>query len=170
MRFFVLISGLPASGKSTLGRELAAALGLPLIDKDEILESLFDSMRGDRRTLSRESDVLFARAAAQSTGAILVSHWHTPEMPGNSGTPLPSVQPLINVHCVCDWRIAAERFLQRERHSGHRDRDRSRDEVIESIRRNAQTSDLGIRPRIEVDTSREWNIEEIAAEIRGYML
>ena len=38
----VIVSGLPASGKSTLSRGLAAALSLALIDKDVILEGLFE--------------------------------------------------------------------------------------------------------------------------------
>ena len=37
-RPFVVISGLPGSGKTTLARRLAQALNLPLIDKDDILE------------------------------------------------------------------------------------------------------------------------------------
>jgi shikimate kinase len=41
---FVAVSGLPASGKTVLGRALAGALDLPLLDKDEILESMFESL------------------------------------------------------------------------------------------------------------------------------
>jgi adenylate kinase family enzyme len=44
-RIFVLISGLSGSGKTTLARRLAPALHLPLIDKDDILERLFESKR-----------------------------------------------------------------------------------------------------------------------------
>jgi shikimate kinase len=40
---FVVISGLPGSGKTTLGRRLAPALTLPFIDKDDILDRLFES-------------------------------------------------------------------------------------------------------------------------------
>ena len=39
----VVVSGLPASGKSTVARTLAGALGLPLLDKDVFLEALFAS-------------------------------------------------------------------------------------------------------------------------------
>jgi hypothetical protein len=40
-RKFVVIAGLPGSGKSWLGHQLAPLLGLPLIDKDDILELRF---------------------------------------------------------------------------------------------------------------------------------
>ena len=68
-RRFVVLSGLPGSGKTTLAKQLALALNLPLIDKDEILDRLFGSKGvGDakwRRALSRESDVLFREKAAK---------------------------------------------------------------------------------------------------------
>lgn len=41
---FIVISGIPASGKTTLASQLAPVLNLPLLDKDDILESLFDSL------------------------------------------------------------------------------------------------------------------------------
>ena len=36
------MSGIPASGKTTLGRELGTFLGIPVLDKDDCLVSLFD--------------------------------------------------------------------------------------------------------------------------------
>ncbi len=76
---FVVMSGLPGRGKTTLARRLAPHLSLPVIDKDEILERLFESQgSGDaswRRRLSRESDALLQAHATNSDGAILVSHW-----------------------------------------------------------------------------------------------
>lgn len=72
---FVIVSGLPASGKTTVARMLAEELALPVIDKDVILESLYDSLGvGDqtwRYRLSRAADdILFARAA-QAARAVL---------------------------------------------------------------------------------------------------
>src|SRR6185503_2185997 len=128
-RRFVVVSGLPGSGKTTLARQLAPALGLQLIDKDDILERLFESKGiGDaawRRALSRESDTIFQDEAAASPGAVLASMWHLPGMDADSGTPAAWVLELsnlvVNVRCVCAPEVAATRFMRRTRHAGHLD-------------------------------------------------
>jgi predicted kinase len=46
---FVLVTGLPGSGKTSLATPLAAALGLPMLSKDTIKEALWDALGpGDR--------------------------------------------------------------------------------------------------------------------------
>src|SRR4051794_33653989 len=128
-RRFVVVSGVPGAGKTTLARPLALALGLPLLDKDDILERLFESRgAGDatwRRTLSRESDDLLRAAAEASAGAVLTSMWHQLGMAADSGTPIdwiPALSPrLVHVHCVCSPEVAARRFMARRRHVGHLD-------------------------------------------------
>jgi dephospho-CoA kinase len=44
VRQVVVVSGAPGAGKSTLAVPLARALGFPLVSKDVIKESLFDSL------------------------------------------------------------------------------------------------------------------------------
>jgi predicted kinase len=159
--YFVVVSGLPASGKSTLARELASALGLPLLDKDAILERLFESRGpGDatwRRLLSRESDQILQAEAIALDGAVLVSHWRLPGMPSSSGTPTAWLAELsskvVHVHCECAPEIAAERFIQRRRHPGHRDEEKSHSEILAGIRSVALFGRLNIGPRVDVDTS-----------------
>ena len=85
-----------------------------------------------RRALSRESDVLFRDEAQRSNGAFLVSFWHLPGMPMDSGTPtdwLPALSSrIVNLHCQCPTTIAAARYWHRRRHPGHLDDLISRDE------------------------------------------
>ena len=170
---FVVVSGLPGSGKSTLARGLAAALGLPLLDKDDILERLFEAKgTGDtdwRRTLSRESDRILRTEALASGGAVLVSHWHLPGMPANSGTPTEWLGelagPLVHVYCRCGVELAAQRFLQRERHRGHLDGKKSPAEIRAGIEQTAAFGKLAIEPTVEVDTSRRVAMEDVVRRV-----
>ena len=171
----MVVSGLPGSGKTTLGRRLARALGLPLIDKDEILDRLFETKGvGDsvwRRALSRESDAILQRDAGSSNGAVLVSFWRQPGMPEDSGTPTDWITALsahlINIHCVCSPEEAAARFVLRARHPGHLDRGASDAEVLASLRELASLRSIDVGHRIDVDTSQEPELDEIVSAVRA---
>jgi AAA domain len=172
-KLFVVISGLPGSGKTTLARRLAPVLNLPVIDKDDILNRLFESKRiGNaewRRALSRES-VILQHEATNSAGAILVSLWHLPGMPSDSGTSTAwlhaSSQRLVTVQCMCEPEVAASRFVHRQRHPGHLDGESSHADVCANLRALARLAPLDIGQRIEVDTSAEPNLDEIVRAIR----
>lgn len=159
---YVIVSGLPGSGKTTVARQLAPLLNLPVLDKDDFLERLFETKgTGDaarRRALSRESDQLFQEEAWRAQGAILVSFWHIEGMPADSGTPTEWIEKLSNrvVHlaCICAPEIAAERWLHRTRHPGHRDDEVSKEEVRANILSVARLKPLEVGQRIEVDTSK----------------
>ena len=75
----VVVSGLPGSGKTTVGTALSRRLSMPLIDKDAILEALFDSLgcpdRVERYRLSRASDEVLYTLAEASEGAVVVNWW-----------------------------------------------------------------------------------------------
>ena len=43
-RVFILVAGPPGSGKSTVARPVAEALGLPLLVKDAIKDTLMDEL------------------------------------------------------------------------------------------------------------------------------
>lgn len=79
MPSFIVMSGLPASGKTSLDTAIAAALGVPHLDKDAFLEALFDGVHDARFTLalrarlSREADAAFQQAAIAADCAVLTS-------------------------------------------------------------------------------------------------
>lgn len=159
-RGFVIVSGLPGSGKSTLARRLAPALGLPLLDKDDVLEALFDSLGvGDadwRRRLSRAADEVLRRLASQMNGAILASWWRHPKAGGESGTPIEWLSSLpgklVEVYCVCEPGIAAKRFLGRTRHAGHLDGTKNREDLAAGFERTAALGPLGVGPVVRAST------------------
>ncbi|HSS79013.1 MAG TPA: AAA family ATPase [Thermoanaerobaculia bacterium] len=173
MHRFVVVSGLPASGKTTLGKQLAHALDLPLLDKDDILEALYDGLGvGDaqwRNRLSRSADVAFQRLAGQTAGAVLASFWRHPKVTGESGTPTGWILALpgkvVEVHCVCPPAVAAKRFSARKRHDGHLDQDKRRNELIADFERLAVLGPLGLGPLVSVDTEDAVDIDDILRQV-----
>ncbi|MDI3335808.1 AAA family ATPase [Defluviimonas aestuarii] len=128
-RTAIIITGLPASGKTTLARALGRALGWPVLDKDDFLEALFKrhtvTTSDQRQSLSRQADTAFCEAAAKPDCVILVSHWRPRLGPTDTGTPTVWLETtfgrVIEVYCDCPPERAARRFLDRQRHPGHLD-------------------------------------------------
>ena len=163
-RVYVVLSGPPGSGKTTLAGPLAEALGLPLIAKDRIKETLLDSLgTGDlewSRLLGRASmSVLFA-LAADAGGAVLDSTWSRELSP-----PALAVlgAPSIEIYCSCPSELAEARYRERlsTRHPGHRDSEREYE--------GRWTSDrpLEIGALVLVDTSNPVDIDRLATEVRS---
>ena len=71
----IVVSGTPGSGKTTLARQLAIALELPLISKDVIKEALYDTLGTGDLELSRRFGAASHRimsALARDTGPCLL--------------------------------------------------------------------------------------------------
>ena len=161
MSRLIVVSGLPASGKSTIGAALSNGLGLPLLDKDDILEALFDELGTGgaawRTTLSRAADRILETLARRARAAVVVSWWRHPSSSAQSGTSpqwLMSLQPApVEVHCRCAAGVAVERFFARTRHAGHLDASKDRSHELGQFEQAAFLGPLGLGPCIEVDTN-----------------
>lgn len=172
-RRFVVMTGLPASGKSQLAQQLAPVLDLPVIDKDEWLERALDAQGiGDaswRRQLSRHADDAFQRVAQAATGAILVSFWHQPGMPFDSGTPTDWLRHLcddiVTIHCECPPDVAVDRFIHRQRHVGHLDHDRSPTTLLEQFHILASLAPVDVGRSITVATTQTIDVEALCQRI-----
>ena len=169
---FIVLSGLPASGKSTLGRSIAQALRLPMLDKDEILEDLFESRGiGDadwRRRLSREADKELIERATKFPAAVIASWWRHPSSSVASGTPsewLLSLQgEVIEIYCACSPSVAASRFIGRARHAGHIDGRHTFEALLASFQTQASLGPLRIGRTIEVSTENEPNVASLIGQ------
>jgi predicted kinase len=170
---FVIVSGLPASGKSILSYSLGDQLGWPVIDKDAILETLFDSLGvGDhawRHRLSRASDEILFTLAAQAKHAVLDNWWHHDTAPER----LHRLNAhLIEIFCDCDPAIAAERFQKRARHPGHLDPDLTPEQVAERVTTIRATYPGPLRlggPLLTLDTSQPIDITAVVKDVRALL-
>jgi len=178
MQGFVVVSGLPASGKTTVAASLAASLQLPLLDKDAFLEALFQSEgTGNaawRRELSRRADVRFQAAATGMETAVITSWWKHPASTTDSGTPVdwllcPS-RIAVEVHCVCSASVAASRFLARRRHPGHLDEQWSRDNLLAMLEGQQALGPLVPLKAITLNTEQPLDAQDLAHRIREQAL
>ncbi len=128
----LIITGRPATGKTTLARRLASDLVLPLIHKDGVKEPLFDAIGSRNREESRRLGVASLRlqriiaAELLQAGVSLILESNFSESYDGA-----SLRALADTHCVrtaqlwlsCESLVLMERFERRagseERHPGH---------------------------------------------------
>lgn len=178
MKQAVIVTGLPASGKTTIAREIAERLGLEFFDKDDFLEDLYEregvSSWDHRKKLSRLSDVAFQEAAAKSDSAVLVSHWRPIRGIVESGTPsdwlLGEYETLVEVCCLCPPEEALRRFVSRTRHPGHLDKQRDTNELAGRFASWNKFFPLRVGRLLEVRTDIEVNFEMLAEGVRTTLL
>ncbi len=164
----IYITGLPGAGKSTIGRYVSNYLSIPMLDKDDYLEALFESSGvGDsswRQKLSREADQLFMSDAEKRNKIVLVSHWRPKEILANYGTPcewlINTFTDVIEICCDCSVSVAANRFINRVRHMGHVDESRSSVEIESWLSEYAEYLPIGHGRCISVNSeSVKWKNE-----------
>jgi predicted kinase len=122
----VVVTGPPASGKTTLAEALGRELGLPLVAKDAIKEALFDVFgTGDRawsHALGRATfELVFARVAAElRAGRPVIAEANFEARSFERFAELPAAR-VVQIHLTAPPRVLLERFAARERHPGHLD-------------------------------------------------
>ena len=174
MKCAVIVTGLPASGKTTIAREVAKRLEYEFFDKDDFLEDLYElegvSSWEHRKKLSRLSDVAFLEAASKSGSAVLVSHWRP--LLGNveSGTPSDWLEReydlLVEVCCLCPPEEALRRFIARTRHPGHLDNQRDVKDLAERLDALDKRFPLKLGRLLEVRTDVEVDFEKLTEDVQ----
>jgi AAA domain len=119
---YIVVSGPPGSGKTTLAVPLAAELGLPLVAKDTIKDALMSVLPvpdvESSKLIGRASiAAMLAVAADAPFGAVLDCNFHRSRALDELGR-LPGA--IVEVFCRCDHDVAASRYLDRapSRHPG----------------------------------------------------
>jgi predicted kinase len=132
--FVIIITGLPGTGKTTLGKHLARRYGLPYIYKDGIKEILFDTIENCSAELSRKlslSSILLLQhvtLALVTAGQSLIVEANfkpaqaTPEWLDMKKCDFETFQ----IQCHTQGAVLLRRFTERigaqERHPAHHDR------------------------------------------------
>ncbi len=162
----MVVSGPPASGKSTLAPALARELGLPLVAKDTIKDALMSVLPVpdvEASQLGRGAVAAMLAVAAESPmGAVIESNFYR-SIAGQTLGQLPGA--VVEVFCRLEKALALERYRNRSgsRQAGHFDGDREvdelwNDEVAEPV--------AGGWPLLEVDTAQPVDVAAVVAFVR----
>ncbi len=174
-RAAILVNGVPASGKSTVSRRIAAELALPLLALDTVKEALFAELgTGDRlhnRRFGRASYgaiwALVGEFPAQS--AVVVDAWFGFQPLELLQTHLgrAGVARTVEVWCTAPPDVIARRYAERAaaRHAGHLGLD-----YVEELRALAASArPLEIGPVVPVDTSRPVDWAGVIDRVRSLL-
>ena len=164
---FVVVSGPPASGKSTLAPALARELALPLIAKDTIKDALMSALPVPdveaSRQLGRASVAAMLAVAAQAPlGAVIESNFYRSEAVERLRA-LPGA--VVEVFCRCDAQVARARYRARaaSRHAGHFDSVRTVEELWND---DVAQPVAGGWPLLEVDTNQPVDVAAVVRFVR----
>lgn len=159
----IIVNGPPASGKSTLGKEIAAELGIPLLSKDAIKEEMYDSLGKIERKISRrlgETSMRLMYTVARKIldaglGVVIEANFYH-GISEKDLSKLIAVSDAVMVHCTAPEEILKQRYIDRaqsgERHPVHDDAHRA-DELGKDLDHGIYDPlNLGI-PLIRVDSS-----------------
>jgi predicted kinase len=169
----VLVSGPPASGKTTLARPLAERLGFALLTKDDIKETLFTAMQGppgdvefSRKIGAASMDALWA-LAPHCPVVVLEANFRTQSQHERSKVAAlaEAGAQIIEVYCRLPREEASRRFAERahreRHHPAHVSAEMSPDRMAE------YEEPFALSPVLEVDTTHPVDIEALAKQIEA---
>lgn len=129
--YCILVTGIPAAGKSTMAEVMSERLKLPVISKDTIKELLFDNVgfqsRAEKVNLGIASMEIMYYAAGQLMKAgepfILENNFEYSSEHGIKSLMEKYQYSALTITLTGDYKVIYQRFLEREnspdRHRGH---------------------------------------------------
>jgi|HubBroStandDraft_3_1064219.scaffolds.fasta_scaffold85605_2 predicted kinase len=163
----VLMSGYPASGKTTLGYDLARALGFGFVSKDFILDIIFRAMEfqpGDFAASLRSGRAAWAVFWLMATHAreVVLDSNIKPVQPDERRQAAALRGVVIDVHCQCPRDLVRRRYSDR---AAANPRPALRTHNITDERLSQYEGDLGRPQRVVVDTSTQFDVRAVVARV-----
>ena len=189
----IVLTGMPASGKSTVAAKLADALSLPVLAKDEFKEALFDtigfSCYAEKRKLDHAANAVLLKAAEallRSGQSVILDN----NFDGAAAEALNALTERMGARCVTvffggDTEAFYRRYVERDRlhlrHLGHvvqehyplhegdsPDHDMTREEFREKFEKRgmADVRLNGIRIEIDATEPAAIDTDRLVQEIR----
>lgn len=179
----VIITGLPCTGKTTIARQLAAELGLPLVAKDDIKERLFDSLGWQDREWSKKLgratfDLLFyfVEVALGGGYSCIVEARFFPQYHLERFRAMQQRRPYrpLVIECAADGEKLLQRFIRRsesgERHPGHVDHTSYAEAKTAFLEANQPPFDVGGKYlRLDTNDFDQLDLPALVAAIRTEM-
>ena len=176
IRSIIMVSGAPACGKSTLASALAQMLGFPLLTKDIVKESLFESLGSHLSgnfSSPAELSSLLSRSAMDSLWSlapycpqVILEANFRPKDPRERERFIALEGRKLEVYCHCSPEEAARRFRERattaRHHPAHSMKTLSA-ELLEEFDRP-----VALSPVIDVDTESPVNPLDVIERIRAH--
>ena len=165
---FVLVTGPPAAGKSTVSARLAHELDLPRLAKDTIKAGLLEVLEaadvGDTRRLGAAAVRALLALAAENRAAVLDSVWvdrgsvdRLRALPG----------PLVEVFCACPLPELRRRYRRRAEQRAGRPYDFDLERPEAELWNDRSLRPLaGGWPVVTVDTTVDPDMAELAEAVR----
>ena len=188
----IILTGMPATGKSTICKALAEHFGFPVVEKDAIKETLFDTVGftcyAEKRALDHAANAVVIHMAEQilkANGSVIVDN----NFDDISGKRFAALLEQYAPDCVCvflrgDLDVLHQRYTLRDnahaRHLGHvlqehyppRPGDSlyytmTRDEFYEKFMKRGMDSFECPGQRLEIDTTDFASVQpvQIAAQV-----
>jgi ribonuclease HI/predicted kinase len=161
----IIVSGPPGTGKTTLARRIAQEFHLPLVAKDDIKESLFDTLGWKDREWSKklghatfELLFYFVESQLEAGRSLVVEANFASEFHAERFRTLKTKYDFVplQIQCRADGDVLAQRFRARwdsgTRHPGHVDDQIGEEEMAAILTRYIKTLDIGGKV-VEVDTT-----------------
>jgi predicted kinase len=164
-RKLVYVSGAPGAGKTSLAIPLAAELGLPLLTKDRIKETLHDAFGAPEpdltwsRNLGAAAMELLWTLAADAPAVVIEANFRPYSQHTREKLSALAASP-VEVHCTCPPALAVQRYNARRTHPVH---------VVTTLELDAMAEydrPVGIGTLITVDTTVHVDVLAVAATVR----